>query len=70
VVAAIMRAVYSHYDEYKGSHSVLPEWTAENAARIHVVPFHPGAIAYLKERGIWSAAHDKRNQELLAKRPK
>jgi TRAP transporter TAXI family solute receptor len=70
VVAAIMRAVYSHYDEYKASHSVLPEWTAENAARIHVVPFHPGAISYLKERGVWGAANDKRNQELLAKRRK
>jgi len=69
-VAAIMRTVYDHYDEYKGSHSVLPEWTAENAVRIHVAPFHPGAIAYLKERGVWTAAVEKHNQELIAKRRK
>jgi TRAP transporter TAXI family solute receptor len=68
VVAAVMRAVYSHYDEYKGAHSVLPEWTAENATRIHVVPVHAGAMDYLKERGIWTAAQEKRNQELIAKR--
>jgi TRAP transporter TAXI family solute receptor len=70
VVAAIMGGVYGHYDEYKGLHSVLPEWTKENATRIHVVPFHPGAISYLREAGVWTAAHNKRNQELIAKRRK
>jgi TRAP transporter TAXI family solute receptor len=70
VVTTILRTLYEHYDEYKGSHSVLPEWSLENAIRIHVVPFHPGAIAYFKEKGIWTAAAEKRNQELIAQRRK
>lgn len=68
VVETILRTLYDHYDEYKGAHSVLPEWSLKNAIRIHVIPFHPGAIAYFKEKGIWTAAAEKRNQELISQR--
>lgn len=68
VASAILRTIYDHYDEYKGSHSVLPQWTPENGIRIHVSPFHPGAISVFKEKGVWSAEAEKRNQELIAKR--
>lgn len=67
-VSVILRTLYSHYDEYKGSHAVLPEWSAENGIRLHVIPFHPGAISYFKEKGIWTAQVEKRNQELIARR--
>jgi len=68
VVSTILKTIYDHYDEYKGSHSVLPEWTAENGIRIHVTPFHAGAVRYYKEKGLWTAQVEKRNQELIAKR--
>ena len=68
VVSTILRTIYDHYDEYKGSHSVLPEWTPENGTRLHVTPFHPGAISYYKEKGLWTAEVEKRNQELIGKR--
>lgn len=29
-------------------------------------PYHDGAIKYYKERGVWTAEHDKRQKELLA----
>jgi TRAP transporter TAXI family solute receptor len=70
VVTILLRTIYAHYDEYKGSHSVLPQWSAENAIRLHITPFHPGAIVYFKERKIWTAEAEKQNQELLAKRKK
>jgi len=63
-----LNTLYDRYDEYKGSHSVLPEWTAENGIRIHVTPFHAGAVRYYKEKGLWTAQVEKRNQELIAKR--
>ena len=68
VVSTILKTIYNHYDEYKGSHSVLPEWTPENGTRLHVTPFHPGAISYYKEKGLWTAEVEKRNQELIGKR--
>lgn len=70
VVTTLLRTIYAHYDEYKGTHSLLPQWSAENAVRLHITPFHPGAIAYFKERKIWTAEVEKQNQELLAKRKK
>ncbi|MBI2997227.1 MAG: TAXI family TRAP transporter solute-binding subunit [Deltaproteobacteria bacterium] len=70
VVSTILKTIFDHYDEYKGSHSVLPEWTPANGIRIHVTPFHPGAISYYKEKGLWTAEVEKRNQELIAKRRK
>jgi TRAP transporter TAXI family solute receptor len=30
-----------------------------------VVPLHPGAVKYFKEAGLWSAAYEARQQELL-----
>lgn len=68
VVSAILKTIYDHYDEYKGTSSVLPEWSPENGLRIHVTPFHPGAISYFKEKGLWTAAVEKRDQELIGKR--
>ena len=68
VVSIILKTIYDHYDEYKGSHSVLPEWSPDNGIRIHVTPFHPGAISYFKEKGLWTAEVEKRNQELVTKR--
>lgn len=70
VVAAVLRTVFSHYDEYKGSHSVLLEWSPQNGIRIHATPVHPGAISYYKEKGLWTAEAERRNQELIAKRRK
>src|SRR3989338_1703480 len=67
VVAAISKTVYAHYDEYKGSHSVLPEWSAENGVRLHITPFHSGAIAAFKEKGLWTAQVERRNQELIGR---
>lgn len=68
IVYTMLKTIYSHYDEYKGIHAVLAEWNAENAARFHVTPFHPGAVRYFKEIGIWKPDKEKRNQDLVAKR--
>ena len=32
-----------------------------------LVPYHDGAVKYFKERGVWTAAHDKTQEKLLAK---
>jgi TRAP transporter TAXI family solute receptor len=31
----------------------------------NVIPYHPGAVKYYKEAGVWTAANDKRDAELM-----
>jgi TRAP-type uncharacterized transport system substrate-binding protein len=32
----------------------------------HPHPYHPGAVAYFKEAGLWSAAHEANQSRLLS----
>ena len=61
LVYKIIKAVYDHPEERDAIHPMAKKYTIENAFRgTKSVPvgFHPGAIRYYKEKGIW----DKRAQ--------
>jgi len=61
LVYKILKAVYGHPEEKNAIHPMAKRYTIENAFRgSKSVPvgYHPGAIRYYKERGIW----DKRAQ--------
>ncbi len=61
LVYKIIKAVYDHPEERNAIHPMAKKYTIENAFRgTKSVPvgFHPGAIRYYKEKGIW----DKRAQ--------
>ena len=61
LVYKIMKAVYDHPDEKDAIHPLAKMYVIKNAFRgTDGVPvgFHPGAIKYYKEKGIW----DKRQQ--------
>lgn len=62
----LMKGFDETYDLYKGATSVMPRWSLAQAGVPPAdAPFHAGAIKYLKEKGIWTAEHQKWNDARL-----
>lgn len=56
------------YDQYKDKHADLKDMSLKAMRQLldaKCIPVHPGVIKYLKEKGLWTAADDKWNDELL-----
>lgn len=65
---AITKAMDETYDIYKDATKVMPRWKLDEAGTPAIdAPFHNGAIRYLKERKIWTAEHQKWNDQRLAR---
>lgn len=63
-VYAMTKAVDETYDMYKDATAVMPRWKMEEAGTPAIdVPFHEGAIRYLKEKGIWTDEHQAWNDD-------
>lgn len=58
LVYKMMKALYEHPKERDAIHPQARQWNLENIFRgadytTKYVPFHPGAIKFLKEKGLW-----------------
>jgi TRAP transporter TAXI family solute receptor len=59
-VYAMIKAMTETFDLYKDSNPIMPRWDIKLAGTPPMdAAFHDGAIRYLKEIKVWSAAHDK-----------
>jgi TRAP-type uncharacterized transport system substrate-binding protein len=66
VVYAVVKAIGEGYDIFKGAHPWLKQWKVENMVKNpKPIPFHPGAIKYFKEAGVWTPALDRYQAEYL-----
>ncbi len=63
----LAKALYSRPDIYMGMHREFHTWLLEEAMNVTgtTVPFHPGAVKYFKEAGLWTAEHEKWQKEQL-----
>lgn len=66
-----LKALDQAYPLYKNGTAVMGRWSLDGAGTPPIdVPFHPGAIKYLKEKGIWTddmqAWNDRRLSRLNA----
>ena len=67
VVEATLKAISDRVEELHPVHPLLKEWTRERFVDPEpTLPYHPGAIRYYKDKGVWSAAMDQLQQKLLA----
>lgn len=67
VVFALTQALHQHYDEYKDADPGSIGWSLDRQIFDWVVPFHAGAVRYLRKAGVWSAALDAHNRALIAR---
>ncbi|KAA3629950.1 MAG: hypothetical protein DWQ09_02135 [Proteobacteria bacterium] len=62
----VIKLLHENWDDLKTKYKVLGRNTADGLAKAsNTVPYHPGAIKYFKEIGIWTEANDKREKELM-----
>ena len=58
----VLEALWDHAKEVQKVHPVLRGFTNKAAVSMRpVIPYHPAAIAFYKEKGVWSADADAAN---------
>lgn len=65
LVYSMTKAVHSEYDNYKDALPAMPGWATERQTFTWAVPYHPSAVQYWKDVGVWTAAMESHNDGLL-----
>ena len=48
----LVKAIIEHNDEFADVHPSGKQYNLENAAKSLIIPIHPGAEKYYKEKGV------------------
>jgi TRAP transporter TAXI family solute receptor len=65
LVYNMVKALDVYYDDYKEGAPGIAGWSLGKQVFEWAVPFHDGAVKYFKEKGVWTDAHQKHNDELV-----
>ena len=67
VAYEIVKILWERNEDLGPLHPGLKEWTRDRMANPSVfIPYHPGAVKFLKEKGVWSKEMDALQARLLA----
>jgi TRAP transporter TAXI family solute receptor len=70
VVRNVLQAIWVNVEKLPQFHPGFAEWTKVRAVDPEVtIPYHPAAIRYFKDSGVWSAKMDEAQKKLLALSP-
>ena len=67
IVYNVTKALLENTKEFATYHRAARLWTLKRTMRNVALPFHPGAIQYFKEKGVWTAAHEANQKKLLSR---
>jgi TRAP transporter TAXI family solute receptor len=65
LVYKVMKAIFEHLPELTQYTPITKIWTGDPLASA-VLPYHPGAIRFYKEKKLWTDDLEKKQQQLLA----
>jgi uncharacterized protein len=70
VVQATLKAIWDNIDKLPPLNPQFKEWTRERAVSADVtVAYHPAAVQFYREKGVWSAKMDEAQKKLLTLNP-
>jgi TRAP transporter TAXI family solute receptor len=68
-VYLIVKALWENYQELGLIHVLLKDWVPDRfVSKEALIPYHPGAIKFYKEKGVWTNEMAKLQETLLAKK--
>jgi TRAP transporter TAXI family solute receptor len=64
-VYKVAKALLENTKEFATYHRAAALWTLKRTLQNVALPFHPGAVQYFKEKGVWTAEHEATQKKLL-----
>jgi len=67
MIAQVLDVLWNNNKELVEYHKQFLDWTQPRMASADMtIPYHPASVAFFKAKGVWTAAMEARQQELLA----